>query len=219
MAETSWYRRASWSERDQSDFMSHLRRCRGASSKAQYLRIQAQHLQETGDRALIRASLGLLEQVLREYPEKSELASVYLQQGECLEALGQGAEAIESLRESLRVQREFRSARNHAHLAFGEVVLRLGRRDLYSEALQALDDPGDLDDLPIERYRKNVIRASILDELGRRHEAGQAAALALEASGQTKSPWRNHPRLGLVRSPNPAVQMRLAAIAARGERA
>jgi hypothetical protein len=49
-----------------------------------------------------------------------------------------------------------------------------------------------LDDLSIEQYRKSVMRASILDELGRRDEAREAATLALKASGQTKSPLRNH---------------------------
>jgi tetratricopeptide (TPR) repeat protein len=219
MARHEWFRHTSWSETDQLEFLAHLRRCRSASSKAQYLRIQALHLQETGAQALIMAALGLLDQVLGEYPAKTELASVYLQRGECLMVLGKGEEAIESLRKSLEFQRDFPFARNEAHLVFGELVVRLGRRDLYSEVLATLGDFGDLDDLPIQQYRKSVVRASILDELGRREEAREAAAAALQASGQTKSPFRNHPRIGLVGSPDPAVQERLAAIAARGERA
>jgi tetratricopeptide (TPR) repeat protein len=219
LAETDWFRRATWTDEDQADFTAHLRRCRSSANKAQYLRIQALHLQETGAKPLIIAALGLLEQVLREYPERTELASVYLQQGECRMALGKGDDAIESLRQSLEFQRGFPFARNDAHLVFGELVVRLGRRDIYSEVLTALGDFGDLDNLPIQQYRKSVVRASILDELGRRDEAREAAAVALKASGQTKSPLRKHPRLGLAGSPDPAVQERLEAIARRGERA
>src|SRR5262245_48893836 len=107
MAETDWFRRATWTDEDQADFIAHLRRCRSSANKAQYLRIQALHLQETGAKPLIMAALGLLEQLVRECPERTELASVYLQQGECRMALGKGDDAIESLRQSLEFQRGF----------------------------------------------------------------------------------------------------------------
>jgi tetratricopeptide (TPR) repeat protein len=168
---------------------------------------------------MILASLGLLDQVLREYPESSELATVYFQQGDCLTMLGRDGEAIESLRRSIEMQRRRPSVRNSAHLAFGELVVRLRLRELYAEVLRDLDDLGDLDDLPIEQYRQQVIRASILDESGRLDEARQAAAQALKASEQTQSPYRNHPKIGLVGSPDRRVQEWLAAIVSRGGRA
>ena len=215
MPDTGWYRRTTWSAKDQMDFRARFGRSRSAANKAQYLRIQALHLQQAGGRDLLRAALDLLDEVLRDYPERSELASVYLQQGECLEALGHGSDAIDTLRRSLETQRSFPFSRNWAHLVFGEMVLRHGRRELYPEALQALADLGDLDDLPIEKYRHQAIRASILDDLGRSDEACEAATLALTASSLTKSPLRNHPRVGLVGSPDPGLQQRLMAIAAR----
>jgi hypothetical protein len=58
---TDWFRKTSWSETDQADFFARLKRSRGASNKAQYLRIQASHLEGVGSPGLLRASLTLLD--------------------------------------------------------------------------------------------------------------------------------------------------------------
>ena len=59
----------------------------------------------------------------------------------------------------------------------------------------------------------------VLDDMGKRLEAGQAAAIALEASRQTESGFQKHRDIGLVVDPDEGVQRRLASIADSERRA
>src|SRR5262245_4018263 len=92
----TWYRRTSWSDLDRRAFFDRLARSRTRGNKAQYLRIQAVHLEETGRPALVRAALELLDMVVREWPEPSEVAQAYHQQATCHLQLREPLLAVQS---------------------------------------------------------------------------------------------------------------------------
>ncbi len=211
MARTEWYRRTTWTPADQEDFAAHLKRSRSPVQKAQYLRIQAHHLQEVGGSEMVRASLSLLDDLIENYPDNFSLGTAYMQKGQCLEELGRADDALEAYR--VAIQRANPHVRDSAYIAFGELVLKMDRKDLYPEALAFLEEFGGHEYFPAESYRYNGARALMFEEMGRESEARLAARVALGASQKTESPFRYHRKLGLVREIDEAVHRRLVAIA------
>ena len=69
MGRYDWYRKTTWTEQDRSEFWLRLNRSRNDFNKAQYLRIQALTLEETGVEANIHASMELLDGRLADYPD------------------------------------------------------------------------------------------------------------------------------------------------------
>jgi len=78
MSKQDWFRKTTWSEADQADFWSHLRRSRTIFNKAQYLRIQANYLSNR----FPTVSLELIEVMIKDFPSRFELASAELLRGE-----------------------------------------------------------------------------------------------------------------------------------------
>jgi tetratricopeptide (TPR) repeat protein len=212
---TDWYRRTTWSERDRADFFERLKRARGSSSKAQYLRIQASHLQEVGEPSCVRAALELLELMVADYPEAIQLAQAHKQRAECLIDLGDRNAALVAYRDALDAERKLPNVRTDAHIGFGELVLDLEREDLYPEALSVLDEFGTDEPFPIQRYRLFAVRALVCERLGQLPEARQCAEHALDAAAATESPFRYRRRLGLVADQDSDTHGRLLALVGR----
>jgi hypothetical protein len=204
-----WFRKSTWSAEAQADFASHLSRSRGPTRRAQYLRIQARHLADVGTLSLCEAALDLLDQLLREYPEVTELSAAHELRAECLARLGQGEEALCAYKAALEAERQFPYASGLAYLGFVELVLTLNRADLFSEALSILAEFGGHELLPIHVHRFGSALALLYDSIGEGRKAGRFARLAIAAASQTKSGLQYHPDLGLVGSIDPAHQSRL----------
>ncbi|MDP9351810.1 MAG: hypothetical protein M3P51_09770 [Chloroflexota bacterium] len=214
MSHAEWFRRSTWTAEDKADFTARLKRSRGSSNRAQYLRIQALHLQEIGTEALLQAALGLLNQLITDYPDPLQLASAFHQRAQCLSDLGRYPEALESYRSAFVARRAMPNVHDDAYLDFGELVLALRRSDLYDEALSALEEFGGDEMFPAHRYQAAMIRALIADERGDSTTARRYAEEALKAADATQSPFRYHRKLGLVRFVLPDVFARLRALAA-----
>ena len=208
MKSVEWFRRETWTDEDKEEFHRKLARSR-EYKQAQYLRIQAYHLQHVGTPDLLVAALELLDEMLANYPAPSELSTAYQQRAQCLAKLGRFEEAIEAYRQALATQRSVRSIRTDAYLDFGELALSLGRKELYPEALHCLDEFGGSEAFPISKFRNAVIRAFIAEEWGALSEAKRQAEAALAAAAKTESPFRWHRKLGLVESLDTDVQARL----------
>src|ERR1700737_4923308 len=118
MGQVEWYRRTTWTTADAVDFTARLERSRSAYHKAQYLRIQAGHLHTVGSPELTLVALGLLDQLLREWPDESQVSLAHMQRAECLVDLGQPIEALAAYRDALEARRKAPNWRNDAHLAF-----------------------------------------------------------------------------------------------------
>jgi tetratricopeptide (TPR) repeat protein len=212
---SDWFRKITWTESDRADFFARLARARGAYQKAQYLRIQAVHLQHTGQLESVRAALELLDILIADYPEPSEIASAHMQRGECLSTLGDPDAGLTAHREALAAERKMRTIKTDAYLGFGELVLYLERTDLYPEALSILDEFGGAEWFPVQRYRSAALRAIVFEHLGQLAEAREFAERALVAAAATESPFRYHRALGLVTDTGTELHGRLLALAGR----
>ncbi|MCH8053018.1 MAG: hypothetical protein IH895_03075, partial [Planctomycetes bacterium] len=164
MGDNDWYRQKRWGEGQRNSFFERLGRSRTDFNKAQYCRIQALHLQETGKTDALRGAVELLNRILEQYPDEcTQLASVYLQKAQCCEDVGRAEEAIENFRYCIDYQRQFPHCITNAALEFGVFVLRHEFSDLHEEVLSVLDEfpcdsafppPDDLDAAKHAEWRK-----------------------------------------------------------------
>lgn len=212
-----WFRRTNWTPEIEADFHVRLARARPAN-RAQYLRIQALHLQEAGGVARLRKALELLDLMLAKYPDRIELAEAHHGRGKCFIGLDEIDAAVGALRASFVTQRTVPNVRGPAYLTFGLLVTRERRTALYDEALAALDEFGGREILPRQQYEAAAIRALVLDAKGAHRDAAAAAQRALDSAAKTHTGLRYHPRLALVVDPDPHIQKELQRIARSEER-
>src|SRR5438876_101532 len=213
MARDSWFRRSTWSPSDRADFAAHMRRSRTAGARAQYLRIQAFHLQHVGPPGMYEAGLELLDQLLEECPERTQLSSAHEQRAECLFQLGRVEEAIAAYRAALEAERNFPNVHGLAYLGFAELVLKLERRKLFPEALSVLAEFSGYELVPINLYRLSAALALLFEAAGEMAKAKSYAQAALAAASAEQSGLRYHQDLGLVVSPDPEQHARLMHLA------
>ena len=214
MSQEDWFRRATWTTQDRQAFDARLRRSRGTFHKAQYLRIQASHLAETGDAELLSAALELLASMFAEHPDPSQLAAAWHLRATCLIDLGEPTPALESFREAFKAMRAKPNWRTPAHNDFAELVLALGRRDLYTEVIAVLDEFGGDDIFPLHRFKQATARALIAADTDDARAAQAHAQEALQAANASDSPFRYHRKLGLVQFVDLSTIERLRALAA-----
>lgn len=214
-AKTEWFRRGSWTPADETEFMTRLKCSRSAFHKAQYLRIQAHHLVEDADPPLHHSALGLLDILLRDFPDPSQLATAHQQRARCLAALGRKTNALDELLLSLEAERTHSGVQGHAYLDFAELVLELGRNDLFREALSALGARRTQEVFPIAQYRNAAAAAFLCEHLGLTDASRTHALDALAAAAKTETPFRYHRHLGLMNHADPNLQRRLWKLAGK----
>jgi tetratricopeptide (TPR) repeat protein len=211
MARDDWYRHSTWSATDQEDFFVRLKRSRTAANKAQYVRIQASCLADTGDH---RAAVELLDQLFRDFPERFELAQAHLQKALCLIELDETDGAISEFRASLQCQRECPNFGTTSWLQFPWFIVRQQLADLYDEALAVLAEfKTEIRlALPVDRYRYAAVRALVAKARNDIVTARDFAEVALQCAAAEHSGFRYHPVVGLVDKLDPKVHCRLTAL-------
>jgi tetratricopeptide (TPR) repeat protein len=212
MSQTEWFRRATWTDADREDFNARLKRSRGASSKAQYLRIQALHLAEADHR---EGAIELLDRLLAEFPDSIDIAQAHAQKAESLAKLGQTEAAIEEYRAALQRERDFPNVQTNAWLDFGWFVVEKRLTHLYDGITKVLEEFRDDDELsfPAIEYRYAAIQALIADARGEKSQARKFAETALAEAAKCHSGLRSHPTVGLVGSERKTFEKRLRALA------
>ena len=195
-----WYRKTTWSDAGQAGFFARLKRSRTAYNKAQYLRIQAYHLEGVGSPELLKASLTLLDKMFAEFPQRTELASAYCQKASCLAKLGEIDQAIANYQRALNTEREFPSVKINAFMQFGRLVVENNLTKLFDEALEELKEL-DLRGIkfPSDIFQAFGIRSIIAAHKGEKEKAKEFAKIALEAANKAHSGLRYHSTVGLVR--------------------
>lgn len=219
MGRNDWYRNTTWTEDIRKSFFDRLGRSRTTYNKAQYARIQASHLRETGKKQNIQAAIELLNLMIKQWPEPSQLATAYLQKALCFEDLGMNKPAIEAYRKSVKAEEESKKLRVGACLHFGWFVIAHGLKKYYDEVLSSIENNETLKEItpfliwPIYRYKFSAIFAVILKSKGEKEAAQRFAVRALEAMDIKESPFRYHKKEGLVTKPTKKVVKQLKKIA------
>lgn len=212
MTKTEWFRRTTWSDVDREDFNARLNRSRGASNKAQYLRLQALHLGQVGHHT---GAIELLDRLFTEFPEKSQLAQAHAQKAESLARIGQTEAAISEYRAALQAERDFPNVRTNAWLDFGWFVLEMQLTPLYDEIVKVTKEFREKVGLqfPATEYRYAAIQALLADYHGDKEQARQFAQQALAEASKDHSGFRYHPTVGLVGSEHETFANRLRILA------
>jgi len=212
MTRDDWFRRTSWSSTDEAEFFARLRRSRTAFHKAQYVRIQAHSLAETGEKQLIRTALALLDRLFADYPDPSQLTQAHLQAAHCYEHLGNLDSAIKHFRLSLIAKHQYPNLDAGTDLEFSWFIAQHKLTSLYQEALANLETAHLA--LPVQLFKASVIRAFVAEAQGDTQAASRHAREALKAAGLERSQFRYHQHLGLVGTEHDRVIGQLDKIAA-----
>ena len=195
MTQSDWFRKTTWSESDAQDFSLRLSRCRDNSSKAQYLRVQAITLADTGNTQHVRTALELLNRLFSEFPEPFELSLAHLQAAQCHEHLGNTDSALEHFKQSISAQSLCPNRDSGVSLEYPWFVARHSIASHYAAARELLARANVA--FPVSAFKSAASRAFIAHEQGDPN-AGHHAAEALTASTLTRSQFQNHRELGLV---------------------
>jgi tetratricopeptide (TPR) repeat protein len=209
VAGKNWFRRTTWTSADRVDFEARLKRSRTAFHKAQYLRIQAHHLVQDAEPPLYEAALGLLDRLLRDFPDPSQLGEAHRQRAACLVAMQRPDEAIEAYRAALAAERSHPGVQGLAYLDLAELVLAVDRADLYAEMLEVVTTRQRDELFPVTQYRAFGAAAFLAQRLGHLDDARSFATQALSAASLTQTPFRYHRTLGLVDRTGEDVQKNL----------
>jgi hypothetical protein len=207
-----WFRRTTWSPENERAFYSRLARSRSVFHKAQYLRIQAGALSQTGKKRLVQAALGLLERVFTEFPDPPQLAAAHFQAAKCHEELGRLQDAIGQYRLALDAQARFGGIDPGTAVEFPWFIVQHRLTDLYDDALGTLEDASPA--FPVQSFKVAAVRAVVAEH---RHDllaASRHAREAFEAASLTQSEFRYHRDLGLVGNQYRPMLRRLAKLAA-----
>jgi tetratricopeptide (TPR) repeat protein len=197
MSRDDWYRRTTWTERDQEEFFARLKRSRSSFHKAQYLRIQAHVLQQAG---LNEQSLELL----RGYSDPHQAAMALSTRGDALFALGRIDDAIEAHRHAFEYERAHSpNYFGNSWLRFGETAIGEDRRERFQEVSAIFEcalKAGYRATFPYEQFTYFACQALILSARGEVAEARSMADRAVAAAQRSHSGFGRHPSIGLVAS-------------------
>jgi tetratricopeptide (TPR) repeat protein len=210
MKAQGWYRHSTWTQADQEDFYTHLKRAR-SSNRGRYLRAQATILEGTSSRAEQEGALALLDLLLGEYSSPAEREMGYLLRARCLESLGRLDEVVDSFRQAFQARRRNPTIRTYAPLEFGMFAVRHNRADLFPEVQSIHTELVEDNDLvfPDAKYMYFASHAIMADRLGQPEVARRCARKALEAGSMDRSGSGRHPELGLVAQHDASIERKL----------
>jgi tetratricopeptide (TPR) repeat protein len=198
MADDEWFRNSRWELEDQNAFFERLSRSRGNNNKAQYARIKALSLARSGNKYLVIGAKDLLKRIIQEWPDRSELASCYLQLAECEELLGNLESTVDWYRKSLQQEKIYPNVRTMAWTQFPLFVVKNHLRKHYGESLKILSEFEPDFTFPKDQFVVFAVRSLIASENGDHQNARENAEKALQLAGVKDSGLRYHPKVGLV---------------------
>lgn len=210
MSSDDWYRRTTWTETDRSEFHARLKRSRGDFHKAQYLRIQAHYLANAN---LTQVAAELLDQLIANFPDPSQLAQAHLQYAECMLASDRVDDAVIAYRRAFDAEQAYPNSRSQLWLDFPWLIVTRGLTHLFSEIDTFLDWGDRTTTFPVEEFRLNTILAFVADGNGDADASRVHAQAALSAAAKKHSGFSRHPTVGLLGTPDTTVLTRLQGLA------
>jgi tetratricopeptide (TPR) repeat protein len=189
---TDWYRRKTWTKKDEEEFFTKLGRAR-KDGRAQYLRVQAIELIETRDKYLLDIAEILLNRLLTDYPDnRIEKSQAINSLGEIYKLRENYDKALEYFRKSLDFEKEFPNVITTAYLNFSETVVQADRTELFDEVEKLLNDEISKDTLkfPTQNYIMYSVLSVIADFKGNLDKAKEYSEIAEKnATARTNNLW------------------------------
>lgn len=194
-----WYRKKSWTTSDQEEFFNKLNRARN-DKRAEYLKIQAIELTQTGKPGLLDVAEQLLRKLLDEYPEDHFNKSSALHTlGKIYQSRKDSKMALIYYKQAIDAEKDFPNTKTGVDLDFSELVLKLDQSTHFDLAQQLMKARIEDAIFPIEKYRASLILAAIHKSKGEQPEFERYKKLADESAAQKTSGLSHHPSLGLVK--------------------
>ena len=204
MASDDWYRNETWNNQVEADFEARLKRSRGASNKAQYLRIQASYLLDSPLEEIQLAGLNLMRRLINEYPTEDDsvifgqeqLGDYYLNKKDYKES-----EYFFHFVTKYYQNNKTRSGTSGlADLKLAETILRSNQEDRFEEAYQlVIDYPTEELTFNDSEFYYAELRAQLCDAMNKKVEAKKFARKAVELSKITEPQFSRHKTVGLVK--------------------
>lgn len=199
---TEWYRCESWTKAEEEHFFAKLGRAR-KDGRAQYLRIQAFHLVESGGLRLLETAESLLNRILTDFPDNRVEKSMTLSQlGSIYRIRGNNDRALHYFKQAVDFEKEFPNVISGAHLSFAEIVVEESRLELYDEVEEIL--VGEIEKggffFPTQGYISSSVLSIIYSSKGDVAKAKFYADIAEgNATANSNTLWNPRKRkLGLV---------------------
>ena len=194
-----WFRRKTWTERDELEFFAKLSRAR-KDGRAQYLKIQAIELIETKEKGLLQVAESLLNKVLTEYPDDSFNKSSSLHNlGEIYKLNDDFDMALMYYKHALDFENIYPQVRTQAYLDYCELVVKTDKKDLFNDAERILEMEINSQPFPIVKYKLYSLLSIINMSKGNSLVAKQYADLAEQNATAETSGLRYHKYLGIVK--------------------
>lgn len=215
MGADDWYRGKRWNDAVREEFFKRLKRARSVYNQAQYLRIKADYLYDKKKPENLAAAIELVDTMISEYPDDTQLAAGNLLKAKCLQALGQTDDAAAAFQAAIQAERDCRTHKSFCWLEYGYFVVELGLKQRYAEVLDLFDEFQEDTSLLLvsDRYEYHAVLAVISAHRRRKKAARENAEAALAQAKKKHSGFRYHPTVGLVKNTDTPVQERLLAIA------
>ena len=174
--------------------------------------IQALHLAQSGYH---EGAIELLDRLLVEFPEKTQVAQAHAQKADSLAKLGHTEGAISEYRRALQSERDFPNVRTNAWLDFGWFVVEKQLTHYYDEVSEVLNEFREESGftLPLAEYRYCAIQSLLADARGNNAAAQGFAKAALAQAALRHSGLRYHPTVGLVGTERGKIEIRLRMLA------
>ena len=213
MSKDDWYRNTEWNDQIESEFEARLKRSRGNSNKAQYLRIQASYLLDSSKTENQKKGIHLMERVINDYPEETfstihgheQLGDYYLKNGDYEQA-----------------EKHFRIVTDHYHsntrsgttgladLKLSETILLSDQEDKLQEAYELstikFDQTGGDLGLNDQKFYYATLMANLCLRMDKTEEASEYANSALKLSTITEPQFNRHKTVGIIKADKNTIE-------------
>lgn len=210
-ARNYWYGKKTWSARDAADFERRLARSRG--QKAQYMKLQASQLADTGKASVAPAAIELANRYLLEEPDGIFEVEAHVTIAKAKASLADVAGALQAYRTAVKVEKRKRNPHFCSYLDYAWYAVEQGASDSYDDVLKALRLTEEEDLVfPLTQYKYFGSLALISSAAKDRANARRMARNALEAAKRA-APFSRHKGVGVVRSIDPAMRKKIERLA------
>ncbi|WP_298529615.1 hypothetical protein [uncultured Christiangramia sp.] len=193
-----WYRRKSWTKKDEEEFFNHLNRARNYN-RAQYLKVKAIELIDTNDPKLLEIAKSLLFKMLEEYPEeKNQISSAFKALGDVYRNQNSIENALKYYTKSLDFEEIYPNVRTESYLEYSELIIKTGKTDKYNFVKELILERFGTLIFPIEKYKTASILAIIYKKENDIESAMIYKNIAEENAKKENSGLTYHKYLGLV---------------------